>query len=148
MVALRLAAGIALLAAAQAAVARMPGDNLFIAGDGFSIEQAVADVAAQRTAGDPPARILVIGAEAKRLKKGEASYTVRDSVAAARRGGAVFYICGKDMRASGLAAKDLIPGVRAVRGWSETTAAQSGSDKSGEQYPLAPGRRMRSLCAE
>ena len=148
MVALRLIAGIALLAAAQGVAARMPGENLFIAGDGFSIEQAVADVAAQRTAADPPARILVVGPEVRRLKKGDASYTLLDAIASTRRSGTVFYACGKDMRASGLLAKDLIPGVRAVRGWSETTAAQSGSEKTGAQYPLAPGRRMRSLCAE
>lgn len=148
MVALRTIAGIALLAAAQAAGARMPGENLFIAGDGFSIEQAVADVAAQRTKGDPPARILVIGAETRRLKKADASYTLLDAIASTKRAGTVFYVCGKDMRAAGLLAKDLIPGVRAVRGWSETGEAQAGSEKTGEQYPLAPGRRMRSLCAE
>ncbi|MBS0337890.1 MAG: hypothetical protein JSS40_13960 [Proteobacteria bacterium] len=148
MGALRIALGVVLAAAAQAAPARLPGDNLFIAGDGFSLEQAISDVAAQRTAGDPPARILVIGAEARRLKKGDASYTVRDLVASSRRAGTAFYVCGKDMRAAGLVAKDLLPGVRAVRGWTDTPAAQAGSEKSGEQYPLAPGRRMRSLCAE
>lgn len=135
--------GLALLAAVQSAEARVRGDNVFIAGDGFSIEQAVADAAAQRRAGDPPARIVVLGAETKRLKKGEAGYSVLDAVSAGRRQGAGFYLCARDMRAAGMAAKDVIPGVQVVRGWSEAPP-----QPQEEQFRMAPERRMRSLCAE
>ena len=131
------------LALAQAASARTPGDSVFIAGDGFSIEQAVADSAAQRTAGDPPGKIIVLGAAVKRLAKEGAGYSVRDALAAARKGGVTLYVCAKDMRAARLASKDFLSGVRVVRGWTEAPA-----QAQVEQFRMAPDRRMRSLCAE
>jgi intracellular sulfur oxidation DsrE/DsrF family protein len=135
--------GLALLAGAQGAAARVPTNNVFIAGDGFSIEQAVADAAAQRRKGDPPAKILVLGEQTRRLKKDEAGYSVMDAVSAGRRNGATFYACARDMRAAGMAFRDFIPGVQVVRGWSEAPP-----QPQEEQFRLAPERRMRSLCAE
>jgi predicted peroxiredoxin len=91
------------------------GSNLFIAGDGFSLEQALADAQLQRTPFDPPNyKILVTGEEAERLAADRADPEVVDLVREAQQSGASIYVCSKDLKRLGLDPGELLPGVAAV----------------------------------
>ena len=123
------------------------GPNLFIAGDGFTLEQALADAAAQRTAQDPPGyKILVTGDEVRRLEAAQATPDVVDLVAKARQSGASVFVCGKDLKPLGLKPDDLLPGVVAVRGYIPYD--ESKIEDWERRLPRAPDRKSLAVCAE
>jgi predicted peroxiredoxin len=106
------------------------GPNLFIAGDGFTLEQALADAQAQRTPLDPPNyKILVTGDEVQRLVARRTTPDVAELVHKAQESGASIFVCGKDLKALGLQSEDLLPGVAAV------------------PPAPAPDRKSMSVCA-
>jgi hypothetical protein len=94
------------------------GQNLFIAGDGFTLDQAMGDAEAQRTPHDSPRyRVLVTGEQVRRLMGVGAAPDGYDVLARARSSGGTIFVCGKDLKALGLRPEDMIPGVVAVRGY-------------------------------
>jgi len=122
------------------------GPNLFIAGDGFTLEQALADAAAQRTAQDPPGyKILVTGDEVRRLVTARATPDVTDLVRKARESGAAVLVCGKDLKALGLGPADLLPGVVAVRGYIPYDSSKI--EDWERKLPRAPDRKSMAVCA-
>src|SRR5438105_4862020 len=104
----------AVLALVAAAHAAPLGPNLYIAGDGFTLEQALAD--AQRE-GATHYKILVTGSEAQRLIVPRATRDTTDLVRLARASGARLFICAKDVKALGVTPHELVKGVTAVRGY-------------------------------
>ena len=127
--------------------ARVANPNLFIAGDGFSLEEALADARAQRTAADSPNyQVLVIGPDVKRLLRAGATQRSIQQIRAARRSGAVFSVCQKDLTSLGLKAVDLMPGIQTVRGFP---GSQDGTVEAGDQLSLpTSARRIKSICSE
>ena len=123
------------------------GPNLFIAGDGFTLEQAIADAQAQRTEQDPPRyKILVTGDEVRRLVTARATPDVTDLVRKARESGAAVLVCGKDLKALGLKPDDFLPGVVAVRGYIPYD--ESKIEDWERRLPRAPDRKSLAVCAE
>ena len=108
------AALVAACAAAPAARAQAEG-GLYIAGDGFTFEQA----AEQGLARNPKGQrffVLVLPPNGAALTK-SASRTAaatRDRVVAA---GGVFFVCQRDIDSGAIDASKLLPGVVAVRGF-------------------------------
>lgn len=127
--------------------ARVANPNLFIAGDGFSLDEALSDARTQRTAVDSPNyQVLVVGPEVKKLLRAVATQRTIQQIRGARRSGAVFSVCQKDLTALGLQSADLLPGVQTVRGFS---GSQDGTAEAGEQRLLPTyARRMKSICSE
>jgi predicted peroxiredoxin len=82
--------------------------DLVIAGRGASIEQAVAAPHA------PTYRLLVLRKELMRVRASRAEEEVRQLLARARQGGAVVFVCEKDLRAEHLQPVDLLPGIVTV----------------------------------
>jgi predicted peroxiredoxin len=135
--------GAVLALLATAAMAAPVGPNLFIAGDGFTIEQALGDAAAQRTAMDAPTyKVLVTGDQAQRVLASQASSDLRKLIHDARRHGARFYVCAKDLAALGVRPKDVLPGVRAVHG--HLTSSSSAWE---HKVPPAPDRKALAVCS-
>jgi len=140
------ALAVVLIAFAEFAEARLIGQNLFIAGDGFTIERAISDADAQRTAQDSRSyKVLVLKTELARLVDSSATPGIRQLFLKARQDGAMFYACAKDLKALDLEPSDLLTGVRVVRGFPSKNgdAVQEWEKK----LPLAPDRKMRSICA-
>lgn len=138
---------LALALGLSTALAAAPlGPNLFIAGDGFTLEQAIGDAQAQRTPLDPPDyKILVIGSEAQRLVAARATPEVIRLVRKARESGASIFVCGKDLKALGLRPEDLLPGVVAVRGFIPYDSSRI--EDWERKLPRAPDRKTMSVCA-
>lgn len=126
--------------------ARVTNSDLFVAGDGFSLEDALTDARTQRTDTDPPHyRVLVLGPEVKRLIRRGVSQRLIQRIRAATKSGAVFYVCQKDLTSLGLRTADLLPGVQAVRGFPAT---QSGiGEESALQQSTGSDRRIMSICS-
>ncbi|HET7364594.1 MAG TPA: hypothetical protein VFJ70_13590 [Burkholderiales bacterium] len=118
------------------------GPNLYIAGDGFTLEQAAAD--AQRE-GATAYKILVTGAEARRLIAARATRETTDLLRLARASGARIFVCAKDVKALGVTPRDLVKGVTTVRGYVAETAHLSGWER---RAPRAPDRKSLAVCAE
>lgn len=138
-----IAGAVGLSAAAGAALL---GPNLFIAGDGFTLEQAIADAAVQRTEQDPPSyKILVTGSEARRVVAAGAARDVIDLIRKARQSGASVFVCGKDLKALGLRPEDLLPGVFAVRGYIPYDSARI--EDWERKLPRAPDRKSLAVCS-
>ncbi|HYR35545.1 MAG TPA: hypothetical protein VEQ87_14730 [Burkholderiales bacterium] len=137
--------GVAPLMLALALAAAPLGPNLFVAGDGFTLEQAMADAQAQRTPEDPPPKILVTGDQAARLAAARATPDTIELIRRARRGGAGIYVCGKDLKAHGLRPGDLVPGVIAVRGY--VSGDPSRAEDWERRLPPAPDRKSMAICA-
>jgi predicted peroxiredoxin len=95
--------GLSLAALAQAA-----DPDLVIAGRSASIEQAVAAPHARSY------RLLLLRKELTRVRASRAEEEVRELLARARRGGAVVFVCEKDLRAERLQQADLLPGIVTV----------------------------------
>ena len=131
---------------ASTVLARLIGPNLFVAGDGFTLEQAVQDAASQRTEQDSKTyKLLVVGSELKRITGSGATRDVRDLLSKAAKAGAQVFVCVKDLKASGLRPADLLPGVRPVRGFQpEGAEPLEGWEK---KLPRAPDRKMLGICA-
>jgi len=140
------AAAIALLLAPSLGYARLFGPNLFVAGDGFTLEQAVSDAAKQHTSQDVPAyKLLVVGSEIQRIKTSAESSDVRDLLQQAAQHGASIFVCVKDLKALGLKPADLVPDVRPVRGLS--SSADGNRSTWEKSLPQAPDQKMRSICS-
>ena len=136
-----------ILALGLALAAAPLGPNLFVAGDGFTLEQAIADAQAQRTEQDPPRyKILVTGDEVRRLEAAQATPDVTDLLAKARQSGASVFVCGKDLKALGLGPADLLPGVVAVRGYIPYDSSKI--EDWERRLPRAPDRKSLAVCAE
>ena len=128
----------------SAAAAAPMGPNLFIADNAFTIEQAVADAAAQRTPQDGPTwKLLVADSEAGRLIAARATAATIEAVRNARASGATVYVCAKDLKAINATPRDLIPGVHAVRGY---LTADSQVPDWERRLPWAPDRKALAVC--
>jgi predicted peroxiredoxin len=118
--------GLLLAGAAAAADA-----DLVVAGRGASLEQAIAAPHARDY------RLLVLRKELNRIRASRAEDDVRQLLERARRGGAVVFVCEKDLRAERLQPVDLLPGVVTV----------DASDVWVNGAPSAADRKLRSLCS-
>jgi hypothetical protein len=122
------------------------GHNLFIAGDGFTLDQAIADAQAQRTPLDSPRyRILATGEEVRRLMAAGAAPDGTELLARARRSGGTVFVCGKDLKALGLKPGDLLPGVVAVRGYLPYDPSKV--EDWERRLPRAPDGKSAAVCA-
>jgi hypothetical protein len=127
--------------------------GLYIAGDGFTFQQAASHGIAQ----NPGGRrffLLSLPPETNALASTAtgAPAAVRDRVIAA---GGVLLVCQRDIDSGKLNASNLMPGVVAVRGWpsvGSAEATQGGRYFAGENPANLPAsnealRRLRSICA-
>src|SRR5258706_14343816 len=90
---------VALLTFASTAVAAPIGPNLFIADDAFTIEQAMADAAAQRTPQDGPTwKLLVVEHPEQRLLASSPLSGTADLIRRAESGGSRVYVCAKGLK--------------------------------------------------
>jgi hypothetical protein len=122
------------------------GQNLFIAGDGFTLDQAIADAQAQRTPLDAPRyRILATGEEVRRLMGVGAAPDGYDVLAKARKSGGTLFVCGKDLKALGLRPGDMLPGVVAVRGYLPYDPSKV--EDWERSLPRAPDAKSLAICA-
>ncbi len=132
-------------ALAAPAVAAPLGPNLFIADDTFTIEQTIADAAAQRTPQDGPTwKLLVTDSQAQRLLSSSAMSANTDAIHRAQGSGARVYVCAKDLKALNATPADLLPGVRAVRGYLTADAQVPDWER---RLPWAPDRKSLAVCA-
>src|SRR6267378_2460720 len=121
----------ALLLIASAYAAPL-GPNLYIAGDGFTLEQALADA---RREGATAYKILVTGAEAQRLIASRATPDTTGLLRQARAGGGRVFVCAKDVKAAGVTPRELLRGVIVVRGYvADATRLPDGERRT----PRAP----------
>ena len=112
-------------------LAQAADPGLVIAGRGASLEQAVASPHA------PTYRLLVLRKELMRVRASRAENEVRELLERARRGGAVVFVCEKDLRAERLQAVDLLPGIVTV----------DASDVWVNGAPSDADLRLKSLCS-
>jgi len=128
-------------AAAQAEEIATADGPLYIAGDRFSLEQAIADATLENLGpdGTSPFTVIAIGLESRKLTVKGTRPNVRDAVRRMQRSGGLFYVCERDVKQAGWARKDLLPGIQ---------IEHSLSDKSSDRYSAeAPSvRRIRRLC--
>ena len=123
------------------------GQNLFIAGDGFTLDQALADAQKERTPQDSPRyRILATGEEVRRLMGVGAAPDGHDLLVRARKSGGTFFVCSKDLKALGLRPGDMIPGVVAVRGYLPYDPSKIEDWERG--LPRAPDAKSVAVCSE
>jgi intracellular sulfur oxidation DsrE/DsrF family protein len=120
-----------LLGLSLAALAHAADPDLVIAGRGASLEQAVAAPHA------PSYRLLVLRKELTRVRASRAEEEVRQLIERARRGGAVVFVCQKDLRAERLQPADLLPGIVTV----------DASDVWVSGAPSEADVRLKSLCS-
>jgi len=147
-----LAAAICCAAISTAAFAQSEGD-VYVAGNGFSFQQA-ADQAISRTSRGQRFFLLVLPPESNALTTATAGPLValRDRVVASN---GVLYVCQRDVDSGKISASNLVPGVVKVRGWPPV-----GDDRlpEGEKYypdenpanfPVSTNsiRLLRSACS-
>ncbi|WP_374263846.1 hypothetical protein [Zoogloea sp.] len=121
----------------------------YIAGDGFSLAQALADAKREHRAGSGDVFwLLVKGAEIQRLTSGADEAGLAADLAEVQRRGGVIFVCRQDLSAAQLTAGDLIPGVQVVRGWDAAESGVPGGEADGRDAPLAPLRSIDRLCAQ
>lgn len=120
-----------LLGLSLATLAHAADPDLVIAGRGASLEQAVAAPHA------PSYRLLVLRKELTRVRASRAEEEVRQLIERARRGGAVVFVCQKDLRAERLQPADLLPGIVTV----------DASDVWVSGAPSEADVRLKSLCS-
>ena len=120
-----------LLGLLLAATAAAADAGLVVAGRGASLEQAIAAPHARDY------RLLVLRKELTRIRASRAEEDVRQLLERARRGGAVVFVCEKDLRAERLRPVDLLPGVVTV----------DASDVWVNGAPSEADRKLRSLCS-
>ncbi len=117
------------LAAFSSALAA-EGGQLAVAGRGSSLEQALAAPHARDY------RLLVRKDELARVTTRGSDAQVRALLERARRGGAVLFVCEKDLRAERLRLSDLLPGIVAVN----ATDVWANGDSPADQ-------RLRRFCS-
>lgn len=137
----------ALLAAgAVHAQIRSQGGAVYIAGDRFSLEQAIADATLENVGpdGSTPFQIVAIGPESRKLTVKGTKRNVREAVRRIQGAGGTFYVCERDVKQAGFSQKDLLPGVRIERGWTQQEATQPAG---GDTLSVPPAlKRIRQLC--
>jgi hypothetical protein len=104
------------------ALAHAADPDLVIAGRGASLEQAVAAPHA------PTYRLLVLRKELLRVRASRAEEEARALIERARQGGAVVFVCEKDLRHERMQVADLLPGIVAVDSsdiWVNGTPSQA-----------------------
>ncbi|HYL24032.1 MAG TPA: hypothetical protein VEV21_06525 [Burkholderiales bacterium] len=104
------------------ALAHAADPDLVIAGRGASLEQAVAAPHA------PTYRLLVLRKELLRVRASRAEEEARALIERARQGGAVVFVCEKDLRHERMQVADLLPGSVAVDSsdiWVNGTPSQA-----------------------
>lgn len=104
------------------ALAHAADPDLVIAGRGASLEQAVAAPHA------PTYRLLVLRKELLRVRASRAEEEARALIERARQGGAVVFVCEKDLRHERMQVADLLPGIVAVDSsdiWVSGTPSQA-----------------------
>ena len=106
-------AALALIASAHAAPL---GPSLYIAGDGFTLEQALADA---KREGATTYKILVTGSEAQRLIAPRATRDTTELLRLARASGARVFVCAKDVKALGVTPRRRSPEMVSMRGSSQ-----------------------------
>jgi intracellular sulfur oxidation DsrE/DsrF family protein len=121
----------AILGLSLAALPQAADPDLVIAGRTASIEQAVAAPHA------PTYRLLVLRKELTRVRASRAEEEVRQLLQRARRGGAVVFVCEKDLRAERLQPTDLLPGIVTV----------DASDVWVNGAPSEADLRLKRLCS-
>lgn len=147
----RLAAA-ACAAAIPAASAQTEG-GLYIAGDGFSFQQAASHAVATNPRGQ---RFFLVSVPPETSALATAATgapaAARDQAIAA---GAVLLVCQRDVDSGKVDRANLVPGVVAVRGWPRggNPQLQEGRYFAGENpanLPVADEalRRLRSICAD
>jgi predicted peroxiredoxin len=114
-----------------ATLAHAADPHLAIAGRGASLEQAVAAPHA------PTYRLLVLRKELMRVRASRAEDEVRQLIERARQGGAVVFVCEKDLRAERLQAADLLPGIVTV----------DASDVWVNGTPSQADLKLKSICS-
>jgi predicted peroxiredoxin len=135
------------LCVAAGAMSAPLGPNLYIAGDGFTIEQALGDATTQRTPLDAPTwKLLVTGDQAQRLIAGRVSADTLAVLRKAQASGARIFVCSKDLKALGVTPQDLVRGVIAVRGYIGSRASAIAPWEW--RLPRAPDRKSLSVCAQ
>src|SRR6267142_5584159 len=136
---------VALLTFGSTAIAAPIGPNLFIADDAFTIEQAMADAAAQRTPQDGPTwKLLVVEHQVQRLLASSALSGTADLIRRAQSGGARVYVCARDLKALNATPRDVMQGVHVVRGY---LAAEEKVPDWERRLPWAPDRKALAVCA-
>jgi len=120
-----------LLGLSLATIAQAADPDLVIAGRGASLEQAVASPHAATY------RLLVLRKELMRVRASRAEDHARELIERARQGGAVVFVCEKDLRAERLQPADLLPGIVTV----------DASDVWVSGTPSAADVRLKSLCS-
>jgi len=94
------------------------GQNLFIAGDGFTLDQAIADAQKERTPQDSPRW---------------------------RKSGGTLFVCSKDLKALGLRPAAMLSGVVAVRGYLPYDASKV--EDWERKLPRAPDAKSVAVCS-
>ena len=114
-----------------AALGHAADPELVIAGHGASLEQALAAPHA------PSYRLLVLRKELMRVRASRAEEEVRQLLERARAGGAVVFVCKKDLRAERLQPADLLPGIVTV----------DASDVWVNGAPTNADLKLKSMCS-
>lgn len=140
-----------LLAAVTFPVAAVVIGGGYIAGDGFTLAQAVADAKREHGPGSSSAFWLLVRApEIEGLARASNDPALAADLQEVQRRGGVIFVCRQDLSGAQLTVADLIPRVQVVRGWD---AAESGADDGAENpgdrdAPLSPIRSINRLCAQ
>ncbi len=136
-----IAALAALVWAAPLSAQETAESALYVAGERFSLEQAIADATLENVGPDePPAfQIVALGPEMRKLTVKGTKKSVRDAVREMQRAGATFYVCERDIKLAGLARKDLLSGVKVERAATPRELTRPAAD-------AAALVRVRRLC--
>ena len=105
--------------------------DLVVAGRQASIEEAVASPHARDY------RLLILREDLNRVRASRAEEEVRELLERARTGGAVVFVCERDLKAERMAPADLLPGI--------VTADASRAWENGA--PSQADIRLRTLCS-
>jgi hypothetical protein len=132
------------VALAQTPVTPVAGYGLYIAGDGFSLEQAIDDGLREKS-GDAGFAVLVLGAEVSKLTIHGATSEVSDVILRGVKGGAFLNVCERDVKRMSISAQYFLPMVRVSRGFS---ASESGALDTAESGASGLLRRLRALCSQ
>jgi hypothetical protein len=144
---------IALACSTALAVAQTDGGGLYIAGAGFTFQQAVEQGLAMNPSGQ---RFFVLSLSPQTQALGLSApanvAALRDRAA---QGGAVFLVCQRDVANGAVNLAQLVPGVVAVRGWPPSGSNALPADQDyfpGENRADLPQsgellRRLRSTCS-
>jgi hypothetical protein len=146
------AAAICGVAISAAAPAQSEGD-VYVAGNGFSFQQA-AEQGISRTSGGQRFFLLVLPPETDALTTTAAGplVTLRDRVVASN---GVLYVCQRDIDSGKISVSSLVPGVVKVRGWPPVGGGglpegeKFYPDENPANFPVSTNsmRLLRSACS-